>query len=103
MRGVDNQIPSDHDGRQAGRRADEMDAATKGITLFNRDPITPPKGQGTYSNPITVPCGEPERAIGFVDPATHSVMWFNLQRGEVHYIDELNMFFKMDFIGEDHH
>jgi len=101
MQGVDNLIPSDED-RQVGRRKDEIDAAKQGVSLFNRDPITPPSDQGTYENPIMVPCGVSERACGFIDPTTHSVMWFNLQRNHIHYVDELNMFFKMDDVSGGH-
>ena len=102
MEGVDNKIPVDSE-RQVGRRLEEMQAAEEGVTLYNRDPITPPKDQGTHGNPIMVPSGEAERAIGFIDPLTHSVMWFNLQRNHVHYVDELNMFFKMEDVSEPHH
>ncbi|GMH70129.1 hypothetical protein TrVE_jg4665 [Triparma verrucosa] len=93
---VDNLIPSDDDGRQTGRRGAELEFEKKGIDLYNRDPITPPSDQGSYSNPVLVPSGDGSRTVGFVDPQTHAIYWFNLAKGPVHYIKNLGLYFKME-------
>ena len=67
--------------------------------MYNRDPIVPPAGAGTLENPILVPSGLEERAVGFIDPETHAVYWFNLARGPVHYIPQLDKYFKMEVVG----
>ncbi|GMH62430.1 hypothetical protein TrRE_jg7026 [Triparma retinervis] len=95
MKDVDGLIPSD-EGRQVGRRKEELEAESRGVILYNRDPITPPAGQGSYENPIMVPSGLNERAVGFEDPQTHAIYWFNLNKGPVHYVKQLNKYFKME-------
>lgn len=83
---IDNLIPSDDEGRQTGRRGAELEWEKKGVDLYNRDPIMPPSDQGTYENPVLVPSGDGARTVGFVDPATHAIYWFNLAKGKVHFI-----------------
>ena len=95
MKDVDGLIPSDEE-RQVGRRKEELEAESRGVILYNRDPITPPAGQGSYENPIMVPSGLNERAVGFEDPQTHAIYWFNLNKGPVHYVKQLNKYFKME-------
>ncbi|GMI39668.1 hypothetical protein TrCOL_g10463 [Triparma columacea] len=95
MKDVDGLIPSDA-GRQIGRRAEELEAEKSGVILYNRDPVIPPAGQGSYDNPIMVQSGLQERAVGFEDPGTHAIYWFNLNKGPVHYVKQLDMYFKMD-------
>ena len=70
--------------------------ANKGGQLYNRDPIVPPLGSGTKEKPILVPSGLAVRAVGFEDPETHALYWFNIKRGPLHYIKNLDMYFKMD-------
>lgn len=37
----------------------------------------------------------PQRAVGFEDPFTHQMRWFNINRGEVAFIPEINLYFEM--------
>ena len=37
-------------------------------------------------------------AVGFEDPETHAIYWFNLGKGPVHYIPQLQKYFKMDVV-----
>mmetsp|Transcript_12748 Transcript_12748/g.25334 ORF Transcript_12748/g.25334 Transcript_12748/m.25334 type:complete len:130 (+) Transcript_12748:39-428(+) len=94
--GVDGGIPSDDSGRQVGRRGAELEAEKEGIQLFNDQPVTPPKDAGTYDNPILVPSGDAARTVGFIDPVTHTPYWFNLRRGDVHYVEQTGLYFKME-------
>jgi hypothetical protein len=93
----DEGIPEDST-RQTGRRKEEIDYGneTDGGSLYNRDSIMPPLGSGTKENPIMVPSGLEERCVGFEDPETMEVTFFNLQRGgKLHYIERLGLYFKM--------
>ena len=95
---MDNLIPSD-DTRQIGRRKEELDFAKddKREKLYNREPIVASAGSGTKENPIMVPSGLDERTVGFEDPETHAIMWFNIQRGgKLHYIKHLGKYFQME-------
>mmetsp|Transcript_11267 Transcript_11267/g.10897 ORF Transcript_11267/g.10897 Transcript_11267/m.10897 type:complete len:143 (+) Transcript_11267:76-504(+) len=87
-------IQSDKDF-QVGRRKDEMDAKEEGIDLYNSEPIIPAGDAGTRENPIMVPSGMQERAIGYEDPNTHQLVWFNLNKGNLHYIPDIGLYFKM--------
>jgi hypothetical protein len=88
-------IPVDKD-QQWGRRKEELDAEAKGDVGFNRDPIVPAADQGTKSNPILVPSGAHLRTVGYEDPLTHQLVWFNLKAGPIHYIPDLDLYFKLD-------
>ena len=88
-------IPVDKD-QQWGRRKEELDAEAKGDIGFNRDPIVPAADQGTKSNPILVPSGAHLRTVGYEDPLTHQLVWFNLKAGPIHYIPDLDLYFKLD-------
>mmetsp|Transcript_3980 Transcript_3980/g.6246 ORF Transcript_3980/g.6246 Transcript_3980/m.6246 type:complete len:127 (+) Transcript_3980:47-427(+) len=90
-------IPTDKE-QQFGRRKEELDAEAVGQVGFNRDPIVPPDDAGTITNPILVPSGADHRTVGFENPLTHQVQWFNLYKGELTYIPETDLFFKLDEI-----
>mmetsp|Transcript_47486 Transcript_47486/g.60977 ORF Transcript_47486/g.60977 Transcript_47486/m.60977 type:complete len:125 (-) Transcript_47486:263-637(-) len=90
----DMEILSD-DEQQGGRRKEELDAEKQGKVAFNRDPIFPPAGAGTKENPIEVPSGYDERAVGYECPHVHQLFWFNLTKGPLHYVPNINMYFKL--------
>mmetsp|Transcript_24133 Transcript_24133/g.72423 ORF Transcript_24133/g.72423 Transcript_24133/m.72423 type:complete len:128 (+) Transcript_24133:90-473(+) len=97
---VDGKIPTDVE-QQTGRRKAEMDfeAAGQG-ELYSRDPIVPPPDQGTKENPILVPSAEHERAVGYEDPDVGQLVWFTLTKGPVHYIPDIDLYFKLYDVGE---
>jgi hypothetical protein len=42
------------------------------------------------------------RAVGYVDPVTHAVMWFNIHNDDnTYYIKDLGLFFKMLHIPDE--
>lgn len=81
------EIPDSH---ATGAEAREMDEVA-----FNREPVHPPKGAGTKGKPIEVPSEFSQRAVGYEDPETHAVYWFNLKRGNLAYVAEIDMYFKL--------
>jgi hypothetical protein len=91
-------IPSDRE-QQGGRRREEIDAEDKGEVGFNRDPIIPSADAGTKENPILVPSGFHRRTVGYEDPFTHALVWFNLDKGALHYVPDVNLYFKLDYNG----
>ena len=42
-----------------------------------------------------VPSGLDSRTVGYEDPATHQLVWFNLAKGPLHYIPDIGLYFKM--------
>lgn len=87
-------IPVDRE-QQGGRRKEELDAEDKGEVGFNRDPIIPSADAGTKENPILVPSGFHRRTVGYEDPFTHQIVWFNLDQGPLHYVPDINLYFKL--------
>lgn len=90
-------IDSEQD-QSAGRRRQELEAEKEGKIAFNRDPIIPPSNAGTKENPILVPSGEESRAVGFEDPNSHQLQWFNLHKGSVHFVPTIGLYFKLHAI-----
>ena len=68
--------------------------------IFSRDPIVPPADQGTKENPILVPSAEHERAVGYEDPDAGQLVWFTLTKGPVHYVPDIDLYFKMFPVGD---
>mmetsp|Transcript_42612 Transcript_42612/g.74121 ORF Transcript_42612/g.74121 Transcript_42612/m.74121 type:complete len:122 (-) Transcript_42612:221-586(-) len=87
-------IPTDNE-QQYGRRKEEMEAEAAGDVGFNRDPIIPPDEAGTKENPILVPSGAHVRTVGYEDPSTHQLVWFNLTKGPLHYVPDIGLYFKL--------
>lgn len=83
----DGGIPDVHD---TGRQREEREGAT-----FNRDPIHPPKGSGTKAMPFEVPSEHKERVVGFEHPDSHAMYWFPLTAGKLHYVEEIDRYFKL--------
>lgn len=83
----DGGIPDTHD---TGRQREEREVAG-----FNRDPIHPPKGSGTKAMPFEVPSEHQERVVGFEHPESHAMYWFPLTAGKLHYVEEIDRYFKL--------
>lgn len=83
----DGLIPDRND---TGPRQKELD-----VEPFNRDPIYPPKGAGTKQMPFEVPSQHDERVVGFEHPESHAMYWFNMKAGNLHYVREIGMYFKL--------
>jgi hypothetical protein len=121
---IEVRIPTEKE-KEFGRRGEEIDAAEEGINAFDNSSIVPPSDAGTLENPIIVryytsskspsvppsllsldtyiavckhvkvPSGMDQRAVGYEDPFTHQMKWFNLNVGEIAFIPEINLYFKM--------
>eukprot|EP00341_Mesodinium_pulex_P001994 CAMPEP_0116926982 /NCGR_PEP_ID=MMETSP0467-20121206/25059_1 /TAXON_ID=283647 /ORGANISM="Mesodinium pulex, Strain SPMC105" /LENGTH=96 /DNA_ID=CAMNT_0004606363 /DNA_START=142 /DNA_END=432 /DNA_ORIENTATION=- len=83
-----------------GRRKLEVDAEAQGEEYFNDTPVIPPVDAGTKENPIMVPSGYDERPIGYEDPLTHQMVWFNLYAGATFFVPDINLHFKLYFPGD---
>lgn len=83
----DGMIPDVND---TGREREEREVAG-----FNRDPIFPPKGAGTKAMPFEVPSQHKERVVGFEHPVSHAIYWFPMKAGKLHYVEEIDRYFKL--------
>eukprot|EP00934_Nitzschia_sp_Nitz4_P004986 Nitzschia sp. Nitz4//scaffold10_size219509//19608//20328//NITZ4_001396-RA/size219509-augustus-gene-0.261-mRNA-1//-1//CDS//3329532824//4976//frame0 len=64
--------------------------------------LVPPEGTGTFASPILIPSRKPTRAVGYEDPTSHSMMWFNIHNdNNTYYIKDLGLFFKMLHIPDE--
>jgi hypothetical protein len=73
---------------------DELEEAN--IEGFNDLGLVPPEGSGTYASPILIPSARHQRCVGYTDPASHALFWFNIHNdGNSYYIKDLGLFFKM--------
>jgi hypothetical protein len=50
---------------------------------------------------LQVPSGYDERAIGYEDPATHQMVWFNLYAGATFFVPTVGLHFKLYWPGDD--
>ena len=72
------------------------------IDGYNDLGLVPPEGTGTYASPILVPSRRATRAVGYVDPESHAVFWFNIHNDDnTYYIKDLGLFFKMLHIPDE--
>jgi len=44
---------------------------------------------------LQVPSGVHCRVVGYEDPATHQLVWFNLNAGPLHYVPDVGLYFKL--------
>mmetsp|Transcript_30190 Transcript_30190/g.92340 ORF Transcript_30190/g.92340 Transcript_30190/m.92340 type:complete len:121 (+) Transcript_30190:82-444(+) len=91
---VDGLIPKSLD-QQYGPQLQELLDEQKGEITYNRDPIIPPPDQGTKENPILVPSALEERVIGYEDPEVGQLVWFTLVKGPLHYVPDIDLYFKL--------
>ncbi len=67
----------------------------QGVT-GNTQALVPNSKAGTKEDPIIIPSTKSMRTVGFEDPVAHQVLWFNLEDGHIHYVPEINLYFKLD-------
>jgi hypothetical protein len=87
-------IPTDEE-QQGGRRKQELDAEKTGVEGFNTSPVIPTHDQGSKENPILVLSQMHSRTVGFEDPNTNQLKWFNLDQGKLHYVPDIGLYFKL--------
>ena len=87
-------VPGDEE-QATGREREELAAFAEGHAYFNRSPVQVSRGQGTFSNPVMVPSEEHERIVGMIPKGQDGPLWFNVKGGEVNYVPELDMHFKL--------
>jgi len=79
---------------------DEMEE--KNMDGYNELGLVPPEGAGSFSSPILIPSRMDTRAVGYEDPTTHAMFWFNIQNdNNTYYIKDLGLFFKMLHIPDE--
>lgn len=78
-----------------GRTRLELEAFKKGHDYFNRQPVQMQKGQGTFENPVLVPSELDERIVGVVPLGQDGPIWFNIWKGDIYYVEELDLHFKL--------
>jgi hypothetical protein len=42
-----------------------------------------------------VPSGLSARIVGYEDPNTHAIVWFELNKGPLHYVPDIGLYFKL--------
>jgi hypothetical protein len=42
----------------------------------------------------------PWRGVGYEDPASHQLAWFRLNKGQLTYIPDLGLYFKMQVVAD---
>ncbi|RLN54806.1 hypothetical protein BBJ29_008503, partial [Phytophthora kernoviae] len=88
-------IPND-DTHVVGRERDEFEAAKIGVTQFNRDPLESEETQGnSKDDPILVPSFNDVRTVGVSHNDASYLYWFNLKKGQVHYLPEIEKYFML--------
>lgn len=45
---------------------------------------------------MQVPSSANVRAVGFEDPNSHQLNWFNLTRGKIHYVPSIGLHFSLE-------
>jgi len=79
---------------------DEMEE--KNMDGYNELGLVPPEGAGSFASPILIPSRMDTRAVGYEDPTTHAMFWFNIQNdNNTYYIKDLGLFFKMLHIPDE--
>jgi len=79
---------------------DEMEE--KNMEGYNDLGLVPPEGAGTFQSPILIPSRMDSRCVGYEDPTTHAMFWFNIYNdNNTYYIKDLGLFFKMLHIPDE--
>lgn len=88
-------IPDIYD-HAVGRQREELEDEKAGIITFNRDPIETDETQGKLKeDPILVPSFNDVRPIGVSHNDSSYVFWFNLQKGKIFYVPQIEKYFKL--------
>merc|ERR1719162_454593 len=79
---------------------DEMEE--KNMEGYNELGLVPPEGAGCFKSPILIPSRMDSRAVGYEDPTTHAMYWFNIHNDDnTYFIKDLGLFFKMLHIPDE--
>ncbi|KAF1773327.1 hypothetical protein JG687_00002817 [Phytophthora cactorum] len=88
-------IPDDLE-HAVGRERQELEAAEIGVTQFNRDPLESDEAQGnTKDDPILVPSFNDVRTVGVSHNDASYLYWFNMEKGKVHYLPQIEKYFML--------
>lgn len=88
-------IPSDEEHAVGRERAEVLDAAL-GRSHFSRDPLETDETQGnSKEDPIFVPSFEHKRTVGVAHNDASYIFWFNLEKGKVHYLPQVEKYFML--------
>ena len=93
-RSKEKNLPSNEE-LEAGKSLAEYQAELKGWSVTRNHPIVPDEDAGTRENPIQVPSHYALRTVGFEDPHTAQMWWFNLREGKLCYVEELGLYFNL--------
>lgn len=52
---------------------------------------------------LQVPSMMQKRTVGFEHPYTHQLVWFNLEKGPLHFVPDIGLYFKMQVVGDQAH
>eukprot|EP01083_Nonionella_stella_P091490 255816_1 len=79
---------------------DEMEE--KNMEGYNELGLVPPEGAGSFASPILIPSRMRSRCVGYEDPTTHAMYWFNIHNDDnTYFIKDLGLFFKMLHIPDE--
>ncbi|CAH0489653.1 unnamed protein product [Peronospora farinosa] len=88
-------IPNDLE-HAVGRERQELEAAEIGVAQFNRDPLESDETQGnSKDDPILVPSFNDVRTVGVSHNDASYLYWFNLVKGKVHYLPQIEKYFML--------
>ncbi|CAI5743940.1 unnamed protein product [Peronospora destructor] len=88
-------IPDDLE-HAVGREREELEAAEMGVAQFNRDPLESDETQGnSKDDPILVPSFNDVRTVGVSHNDASYLYWFNLVKGKVHYLPQIEKYFML--------
>ena len=88
-------IPNDLE-HAVGRERQELEAAEIGVIQFNRDPLESDETQGnSKDDPILVPSFNEVRTVGVSHNDASYLYWFNLVKGKVHYLPQIEKYFML--------
>mmetsp|Transcript_8363 Transcript_8363/g.11563 ORF Transcript_8363/g.11563 Transcript_8363/m.11563 type:complete len:125 (+) Transcript_8363:21-395(+) len=66
--------------------------------VFQETSIVPHGDAGTFAAPILVPSQHESRFVGYEDPDSHMVRWFELSAGHPHYIPDIGLYFQLQYV-----
>ena len=66
--------------------------------VFQETSIVPPGDAGTFACPIDVPSQHESRFVGYEDPDSHMVRWFELTAGHPHYVPDIGLYFQLQYV-----
>lgn len=88
-------IPNDLE-HAVGRERQELEAAEIGVAQFNRDPLESDEAQGnSKDDPILVPSFNHVRTVGVSHNDASYLYYFNLVKGKVHYLPQIEKYFML--------